>query len=343
MVIKERLAKLSMCYSITVMDINGRPTCLCASEEREGLIAMVDTASKQETVLKGLGGGVMAMIPVPEIPNSFLAIRKFFPVFDSKEAEIVLCRVPDSFEGGETEAEVTLVARVPYVHRIALAGIPGQRRIIVSTLCEDKDFIEDWSRPGATFSYAVDGDFEVTGIKEIIGGIFKNHGMYTYEKRGGAYVLVSGDGGVWAIDANDNAVKICGEPVSDLCMFDVDGDGVDEMICIAPFHGDEFRVMKNVNGRWEILAAADISFGHALWCGKCGDETLLISCSRGGDKSIKLYRLTESDEGWALEEAVADSGVGTSNIYVEPDGDGICLYASNHGAGEVARYRINGL
>ena len=343
MFVKEKLAQLSMCYSITCMQLSGKKYCLCASEERGGRIVAIDTATKECTVLKGLPGGVMAMIPVPEKPNTFLAITDFYPVFDSAGARIMRCTVPETF-AGEADMEVAEVATVPFVHRIALAGREGSRRLIVSTLCRTKAFIDDWSHPGSVYAYELDEDLQVTKTRTLIPEISKNHGMFTYEKRGGSYLLVAGEGGVWCIDEKDHVGKLFPGDVSDLCMYDVDGYVRDEIICIAPFHGDRLQVWKaGADGRWSCLAESPITFGHAVWCGDCGGETVIICCSRGGDKMTQLLRLVrdkEDEAQYVLEAAELDAGVGASNIFVEQTENGICLYASNHAAGEVARYNI---
>ena len=66
MVVKEKLAALCMCYSITVMEYHGREYCISASEERDGGIVMIDTETKAVSELEGLAGGVMWVIGVIE-------------------------------------------------------------------------------------------------------------------------------------------------------------------------------------------------------------------------------------------------------------------------------------
>lgn len=339
MIVKEKLAVLSMCYSITLMEVNGREYCVSASEERDGEIVMIDTETKAVSKITGLAGGVMAIIPIPEKNGAFLAIQKFYPVFDSRAAEVVYCKLPE--EVSEVmEAEVKLVANIPFVHRIALVGEPGNRKMIAATLCRDKEFVDDWSQPGSVYEYSLDDEMQVTKIETLMNGITKNHGMYIYAKKGGAYTLISGNEGVWAIDAQGNMPKICEEPVSDLCMFDVDGDGVDEMVCIAPFHGDNMKVFKKAKEGWDCIVDEPITFGHAIWSGLCGDETLMLSCSRGGDKCTRIYHPVWEEGGLKMETMDIDEGVGASNIYVKEDENVVVLYAANHGIGEVARYTI---
>ena len=339
MVIKEKLAALSMCYSITVMEYHGREYCISASEERDGGIVMIDTETKAVSELEGLAGGVMAVIPIPEHEGEFLSIQKFYPIFDSGKAQVVRCRISGEISP-KMQAEVSVVADIPFVHRIALAGTPGKRKIIAATLCRDKAFIDDWSQPGSVYEYDLDENFKVVGITPLIQGITKNHGMYLYEKQGGSYILISGEQGVWVIDEKSGFRKLSEEAISDLCMFDVDGDGIDEMVCIAPFHGDHMKVFKKTAEDWEYIADEPIHFGHAIWSGMCGEKPLIISCSRGEDKCTRIYRQVIRKGEFLLESTDIDEGVGASNIHVVEKDGAVVLYAANHGIGQVARYTI---
>lgn len=88
-----------------------------------------------------------------------------------------------------------------------------------------------------------------------------------------------------------------------------------------------------------VHAQEEFPSAHAVWSGRCGDGTLLISCSRSGDKCTKLYRPVDT-EVFGLEQMNADEGVGASNICVKETENSVVLYAANHEQGEVARYTI---
>ena len=340
MVIKEKLADLSMCYSISLMEYAGKEYCLSASEERDGGIVMIDTQTKEVAKITGLAGGVMAMIPIPEENGAFLAIQKFYPIFDSKGAEVVYCRISGEVKE-EMEAEVKLVACIPFVHRIALVGTPGNRSMIAATLCKDKDFIEDWSKPGSVYLYRLNEQFKPVEIIVLQEGIYKNHGMYTYQKQGGYYTMIAGQEGIWAIDQQYHMPHICQESVSDLCLYDVDGDGVDEIVCITPFHGDHLNIFKSIQGGWKVIADEPISFGHAVWAGSCAGAPLILSCSRGGDKCTRIYRPEIETGVLRMPSVDVDENAGASNIAVKEKDGLVILYAANHGINEVARYTID--
>lgn len=340
MFIKEKLADVPMCYSITLMNYQGREYCVSASEDRGGKIAMIDTETKEVSEITGLAGGVMAIIPIPEEDGAFLAIQKFYPIFDSRLAEIVYAKIEGPM-APVMEAKVHVFAPVPFVHRIALTGKPGARKVVVATLCKDKDFIDDWSKPGSVYLYGVADGWKGYLEDVIANNIFKNHGMFTYEKRGGSFLMISGQEGVWALDQKYQFRALCPAPVSDLCLFDVDGDGKDEIICISPFHGDRMQVLKSIPGGWSVVVDEEISFGHAIWAGMCNSAPLIISCSRGGDKATRLYRTHFKGNEAAVETFLLDAGVGASNIYVKEEKGIVVLYAANHGVGQVTRYSID--
>lgn len=339
MITKEKLAVLPIGYCISLMELQGRQYCITASEDRDGELLLIDTQTKSVQKVTGLSGGVMSILPIPEREGEFLAIQRFYPVFDSKEAEIVHCRL-GHLDGETIPATVRTVADLPYVHRIALTGTPQARTLVAATLCHGKDYIDDWSKPGAVYSYRLDSELNVFDRRLLLDGIYKNHGMYQYRKTGGMYVLVSGEQGVWVIDGTGACEKLCNEPVSDLCMFDVDGDGMDEMICIAPFHGDTLKVLKKSGDAWITLAQEKLSFGHAVWCGLCSGAPVILACNRGGDRATTLYRPVRSGEKLDLTCVDVDLGVGATNIAVQPQAQGLVLYAANHGCDETARYMI---
>lgn len=338
MIRKEILAQLPMGYCITLAQFGGRRYCITASEARDGKVLLIDVESGRVQEITGLAGGIMSILPVPEEPAAFLAIQRFYPVFDSREAEVVCCRL-ESLEGDVLPATVETVVRLPYVHRIALAGKQGERKLVAATLCRWKDFVEDWSRDGQVWEYTLDNGLHAVDQRLLLEGIHKNHGMFTWEA--GHRILIAGEEGVWALRQDGIAEKFCDEAVGDLCMYDVDGDGVEEMVCITPFHGNTLKVLKPAAGGWQCLDTAPLKFGHAVWCGPCGGSPVVLSCSRGGDRCTRLYRPgTAMDSSFALVAMDVDKDVGAANIAVEPRENGIVLYAANHGCGETARYEI---
>jgi len=179
MVKKEKYADLYMGYCISLMEVGEKTYCLAASESRDGEILLIDTETNGVQKIRGLQGGMMNVIPVPEEQGAFLAIQKFYPIFDSKAAEIVYCKI-QSFEGEELEADVSVVDYLPYVHRIGLTGEEGKRKIIAATLCHNKEYQDDWSFPGGVYEYLLDENMGMKAKRMILDGLHKNHGMFLH-------------------------------------------------------------------------------------------------------------------------------------------------------------------
>ena len=341
-IIKEVLAELPMCYAINIIRIHGRAFCIAASEERQGKIVMIDCQTKERTFVEGLSGGVMNIVPIPEEQGAFLAIQGFYPIFQSGGAQLVKVNIQPNGEP-VLQARVQPVLDLPFLHRISLAGSPGRRKVVASTLCAKKDFLDDWSSSGSV--YLVDLQAAPDGNAPhcvLLDGIHKNHGMFDRPKAQGRSVIIAGEEGVFEIMLNESLsviTKLMPGGVSDICFYDVDGDGSEEMIAICPFHGDRLEVFRQHEGGWACGAERPMNFGHAVWCGKIEDDVYIVACSRGNKKETVLYKaIPERDGGLSLEEVYVDLDVGASNIVMHQEDSGPALYASNHAKGEVARY-----
>lgn len=337
---KEILARLEQVYAVNLMNIGGEAYCVAASEGRGGKMLRIHCKSKRVQVVEGLAGGVMCLEPIPEEDGALYAIQKFYPVFQSRNAQIVKVKLP--FTSQETiVADVRPVLQLPYVHRIHLMGAVGDRAIIAATLCASKQYEQDWSSPGDVRIIWPGKD----GCQEqvVLTGIHKNHGMYRSGIAGGETVLVSGEQGVFEVSFAGGEWRThqrAAMEVSDVLMYDVDRDGREEMVVISPFHGNELQVLRLVAGDWKCIAKQRLAFGHAVWAGEVGGKTAILTASRGGDKAITLHMVEQDGERIGLKEVVIDRSVGAANIAVENNRDEIVIYAANHGANEVARYTV---
>ena len=339
MIKKESLCQLSMAYSINMLSYHGKKYCIAASESRDGQILLIGTYTLEIKQVTGLSGGVMSIIPIPEKEGSFLAIQKFYPIFDSIEAEIVYCKLSGS-DNQTVTANVTTIDRLPYVHRIALSGSPSARRLIASTLCGGKHGIEDWSQPGSIYEYYLNSDMDMIKKRCLLTGIHKNHGMFEDDSFGTGRILVAGEEGVWTIEPGLTPRQIICGPVSDLCMFDIDQDGTDELLCITPFHGNSWNIYKKNADNWNVISSLPAAFGHVIWAGLCGSTPIILLCNRGSARDTVAYRPTWDGRQLQLNQILIDTNTGAANIFVEHEKNGIVIYAANHGCNEVARYFI---
>ena len=108
-------------------------------------------------------------------------------------------------------------------------------------------------------------------------------------------VLVSGTEGLFAADlarggADWGFERVMQSEVSEVAVFDLDGDGVDELITIEPFNGSALRVYRQEAGRWRTAWEGALEFGHCLWAGPFGGAPSVMASSRAGSRDLLLFR-----------------------------------------------------
>lgn len=91
-------------------------------------------------------------------------------------------------------------------------------------------------------------------------------------------LLIAGSEGLYEVavpggaDIPWRAERLLDREISDAVTVDLDGDGVEELVTIEGFHGDEIAVNKLCGDRWEIVYRFDAPFAHAsgaetFWAG----------------------------------------------------------------------------
>ena len=121
----------------------------------------------------------------------------------------------------------------------------------------------------------------------------------------------------------------------------VDGDGVEEMVTIGPFHGDTLQIYKRDGGMYHKIYTypKPLPFAHAIWGGLlCGRPAAVIGC-RGGARELCCFTGSESD---GFHCQVIDSGAGAANVLHDTVDGREVLLAANREIGEVALYTAAG-
>ena len=126
------------------------------------------------------------------------------------------------------------------------------------------------------------------------------------------------------------------DPISDLVFVDLDGDGVDEIVAIAPFHGDTLNIYKYSGKKYikHKQLEYEAPFSHAFWGGRIFDKNICVIGYRKGKGNIigityesGDYRITE-----LAENAGAANFVGYVNNGIHylastnRENDQVCLY-----------------
>ncbi|MBC5581259.1 hypothetical protein H8S23_07035 [Anaerofilum sp. BX8] len=337
---KRILEEQDHCYAVAVMEADGAPHAFFAAENRGGCFAWdCDTLTRRKAVWEQ-PGGTMSIVPIPGRPGEFLAVQKFFRLYDWEEACLVWAR-PDGLGGYQVKELFTL----PYLHRFDLLQRDGRTWFIGCTLAAHKQTRDDWSCPGSVYTAPLpqspEQPFELSVLRD---DLYQNHG-YARLRRDGydAGLITCGQGVFLAVpppagERDWKLEQLMDQPTSDADVIDIDGDGELEIAAIEPFHGSYFRIYKQLNGVWEqVFQHPEVSeFYHVVRAGTlCGRPVFLGGCRRGKQQ---LFAVTWDAERRRFETHIVDEGVGPSNavIYNGPSGD--CIFAADREAAQAAVY-----
>ena len=150
---------------------------------------------------------------------------------------------------------------------------------------------------------------------------------------------------------------IIDEEISEMVVSDLDGDGVDEIVTIEPFHGHRLRVYKRgttANGAesdhgWKsVWQCEDLSFAHGLNVVPVGGRNRIVVGNRRAGCELLAFDFQRSTG--EFRRTVIDEGVGPTQI--EPwfgtttgrnDTGQVAIISCNQAAGEVAMYDLTTL
>lgn len=340
---KAVLAQLPGVYAVGLAELVGEQYVTAASENRKGESVIIHAQTHDVLPLSGGPGGVMALVPAPG-EDAVLSIEEFYPIFDSAMACIVKSAARRNANGITWQR--TTLATLPWVHRIALLREPDGTYLAAGTLCEYKNNQEDWSNPGRVHIGRYTGG--AIRMDVVLDGIVKHHAMYVKQNENGWDDLyVGGENGVfhltYAGNQRWNTQKIAPYAASDICLYDLDGDGQEELILIEGFHGNRIHVLKPSTNSYDSIVTCPLPFGHVLWGGTVCKRPCLIAAGRSGAKELALYHLTKKSGRDEMEKLILDVGVGASQIAVRETPRATEIFSANHAQGTVSLYTIQEL
>ncbi|MBE8954519.1 MAG: hypothetical protein SR2Q5_02455 [Quinella sp. 2Q5] len=344
-VTKKVVGELEKCYAMTMLHYHGHDHFLVAAE-KVNECRLYDLEGNQEEVLWSEPGGIMTMQQVPGSDGQFLSTRKFYSPNDSKNASIVVVTPM-----GKDDWEVRVLCKLPFVHRFDILQAGGKNYLIACCLKTDHEYKDDWRSPGrvcvaelpddlSKFTYS--NQLELTTIKD---GMLKNHGYYRHvEADGSTSSIVSCDDGVYQFFPPKTAggdwtiKKLIDDAASDGLLLDLDGDGVEELCTIAPFHGDTINIYHKRGDKFELeyTHPEKLEFLHAIFGGMiCGKPTWILGHRKG-----ERYLLAFTHDGKGYSAQVLDKGCGAANVmHFVRDGKDI-IVATNREVNEIAMYEL---
>ena len=342
---KKVVGALEKCYSLTMLHYKGEDHFLCAAEKLGNCYVISLAGEIEETVWKE-PGGVMTMEQVPGTDGQFLATQRFYSPNDSKEASIVIAT-----PRGKDDWTIRKLCDLPFVHRFDILQAGGRNYLIACALKSDHAYKDDWRSPGQVFVAELPSD--LSGFDEenqltltpILSGLFKNHGYYRYEdERGNMSSIVSTDVGVFHVYPPQEAGGawrseiLTTDAASDGLLLDLNGDGVEELCTIAPFHGDTITIYEKKDGRFVPVYThpEKLEFLHAIFGGTICKKPTWILGSRKGDRPLLAFTC----ENGKYQAQELDRGRGAANVlhYVYEGKD--VIIATNRETDEIARYEL---
>lgn len=331
---RKTLSSLEKCYAVSTYTSGGEDRILFASEIARPALAF-DGQTLEAEEISVMGGGTMSMVPLPG-SSDFLAIENFFPPFAAAGSKLV--RVGHRKEGWH---KVEVLA-LPYLHRFGLLPVPGGHALILSVLCEHKADKDDWSSPGLVYTAPLDLESPLC-LEPLLKGLPRNHGFFTGTFAGRPAAAVASDRGVHLLlppveaDGSWEVRQLIDVPAGEVWLCDLDGDGLEELVTIEPFHGTALKIYHQQPGGsfspvWTL--PEPLEFAHALWCGPLWGSICGVCGSRRGE--APLFRFFY--EGGTYRTERIESGASAANIAVGRWHGQDCLLSANHGQNQCVMY-----
>ena len=343
-VTKKVLGHLEKAYALAPIVYQGAPHFLVASELARPCL-LFDQWGRQKDVVWEKPGGVMSMVYVPGTDGRFLTTHKFYSFNDAAEAVISLVTpvAPGHWE-------IRTLAELPFVHRIDIVERGGVRYLIACQLKSGHEYENDWRFPGKVFAAVLPEDLDSIGpeaplkLTLLKDQMPRNHGYYRVMDGDTPTCIISAENGIFrfippARPGGDWSIETLTEDASsDAVLIDLDGDGLEEIAAIAPFHGDQVRIYHEDHGKYRKVYEyeKELPFCHGFWGGSIGGTPALIVGHRAGDRD--LLAVTWNAGRGTYESVLLDHDVGPANLMVyQQDGREI-LISANREIDEIAMY-----
>lgn len=335
---KIHLDDIVRCYCAGHIDIGNETYALLASENPTSPCRAypLSDISKSEKVWDDRGG-CMSIIPIPNKEAEFLAINEFYLKISPSKAKLVHGKRVD----GQWIIEDIL--NLPFLHRFDIYNVNGNNYLICATIARDKDNKEDWSKPGQVYGALLPDDLsQPIELIELLDGCYRNHGYTKGIYEGKTCGFFGSDQGIYRIippyDGKWSVEKIHEGNVSEIAFSDLDGDGIEEMMTIEPFHGNNVKIYKNVDGTYkEVYQYPNkIDFAHALvGTTLCGVNSFVVGIRRVNAELFYVQHVNGK-----YEVTIIESGVGPANLDVIHAKECDYIVAANHTKNEAALYKL---
>lgn len=339
--IKTKLDDITRCYCASHINIDDKCYLLFASEDPKSICYsyLLDEDMKRETVWSDDRGGCMSIIPLKNKKGQFLAVNEFYLKISPSVSKLV--KGKKTFDGWQIKD----IFNLPYLHRFDVLNIDDKNYLVCATIARDKAFKEDWSRPGQVYVGEIADDLENNNIvlHQVADDLYRNHGFCKGTYNGKDCCYIGSDQGLFRLTLEDNKwkfEKVLSGMIGEVALVDIDNDGIEEIMTIEPFHGQEIYVYKLVDDKYQRVYkyVNEIDFAHALVATELAGKKCFVAGVRR--KRCELFVLTYENDKFV--EHIVDQQVGPANIDVIHHKGKEYILSANHTANEAAIYEVIG-
>lgn len=137
--------------------------------------------------------------------------------------------------------------------------------------------------------------------------------------------------------------------ISDVRIWDIDGDGSEEIITIEPFHGNNLVIYKSIDNnidnkwvpiKWVPIYNYEVSLGHVIWAGKIFGKNGLIIGNRKNRKDL-FCLINKNNKKLNFNKVIIDEGGAPAQIAVIRLKKHLLILVANNSNGEVALYIVS--
>jgi hypothetical protein len=292
---KTKLLRLECVYTANVFSFDGHLQ-VAAGSEREFPSHLINLDTQTVTKIASGPGGTMSLVPVPGSKDHLVSVMGLFPPFISNGAGIYL---HSKSEGNWSAGKVL---ELPFAHRCEFQTIGNVNYLFAASCSKHKANPEDWSNAGELFVVALDnaGNSDWKPIL-LLDNLVRNHGMGKAIINGVESLCVSGAEGIFAVEHDQETgfkvVRIFPNEVSEFVYIDLDGDGIDELVTIEPFHGNTLNIYKQKSGEWAPCYSSPLSFGHGLSAGSFKGDSVIVVGNRRDSEALELHKVVDLAKG----------------------------------------------
>lgn len=308
---------------------------VAGGSETTGDVRLYDISDGTSEPVDGCPGGVMSFVPVPGRGDLYYSIMGLFPGFVGQEAGVYRHR--RTADGWVTDRAFAL----PFAHRCDVITRDGSNYLFAVSVSRFKADPADWSRAGDIYVMKLDPETGDPGEAVLVdSSVYRNHGMLKMTVDGRETLMVSGAEGIFSLELSADGKwglqRIFDRETSEFGFVDFDGDGKDELVTIEPFHGDGYKIYRNVGGGWKCIHAGELSFGHGLSCGMFNGTPVAVAGCRRDSLALKVIRL----ENGVFTEEIAELEAGPTQTQVFSFGGTDYILSAGQKKNEVALYTL---